>query len=106
MVSDEADGRKWIRRETINKGMIESAVKDADKDEKKVYEMYYSYEEPVSKIVPHRILALNRGVKEEILRVSIKPDIEFILKYLNKKWIKNPQSLSARCYFRSDRRWL
>ena len=41
--------------------------------------MYYEYEEPVNKIVPHRILALNRGEKEEILRVAIKPDIEFIL---------------------------
>ena len=68
-VSDEAESRKWIRRETSKTGIIESAVKDADKDEKKVYEMYYSYEEPVNKIVPHRILALNRGEKEEILRV-------------------------------------
>nr|WP_295975457.1 Tex family protein [uncultured Bacillus sp.] len=95
MVSDEAESRKWIRRETTTKGLIESAVKDSNKDEKKVYEMYYAYEEPVSKIVPHRILALNRGVKEEILRVTIKPDVEFILKYLNKKWIKNPGSASA-----------
>lgn len=95
MVSDEAESRKWIRRETSHKGIIESAVKDAEKDEKKVYEMYYAYEEPVSKIVPHRILALNRGVKEEILRVAIKPDVEFIHKYLNKKWIKNPKSFAA-----------
>jgi uncharacterized protein len=95
MVSDEAEGRKWIRRETSKKGVIESTVKDADKDDKKVYEMYYSYEEPVSKIVPHRILALNRGEKEDILRVSIKPDIEFILKYLNKKWIQDSSSFAA-----------
>ena len=94
-VSDEAESRKWIRRETSKTGIIEAAVKDADKDEKKVYEMYYSYEEPVNKIVPHRILALNRGEKEGILRVSIKPDIEFILKYLNKKWIHNSSSFSA-----------
>ena len=70
MVSDEAEGRKWIRRETSNKGIIETVVKDAEKDEKKVYEMYYAYEEPVNKIVPHRVLALNRGEKEEILRVA------------------------------------
>lgn len=95
MVSDEAESRKWIRRETSKKGTIESVVKDADKDEKKVYEMYYAYEEPVSKIVPHRILALNRGVKEEILRVAIKPDVESIIQYLNKRWIKNPGSIAA-----------
>ncbi|HEY4551501.1 MAG TPA: Tex family protein [Bacillus sp. (in: firmicutes)] len=94
-VSDEAESRKWIRRETSKTGIIEAAVKDADKDEKQVYEMYYSYEEPVNKIVPHRILALNRGEKEGILRVSIKPDIEFILKYLNKKWIHNSSSFCA-----------
>ncbi|WP_256243125.1 Tex family protein [Bacillus sp. V3B] len=95
MVSDEAESRKWIRRETSKKGVIESTVKDADKDDKKVYEMYYSYEEPVSKIVPHRILALNRGEKEDILRVNIKPDVEFILQYLNKKWIRNSSSFAA-----------
>jgi protein Tex len=94
-VSDDAESRKWIRRETSKKGIIEATVKDADKDEKKVYEMYYSYEEPVDKIVPHRILALNRGEKEGILRVAIKPDTEFIFKYLNKKWIQNSNSFSA-----------
>ena len=94
-VSDDAESRKWIRRETSKKGIIEASVKDADKDEKKVYEMYYSYEEPVDKIVPHRILALNRGEKEGILRVAIKTDTEFIIKYLNKKWIQNSNSFSA-----------
>nr|WP_311315405.1 Tex family protein [Neobacillus mesonae] len=88
MVSDDADGRKWIRRETFKSGEVVSVVKDADKDEKNVYEMYYEYEEPVSKIVPHRILALNRGEKEEILRVSIKMNTDRILSYLAKKWVK------------------
>lgn len=92
MVSDDADGRKWIRKETFKAGTVESAVKDADKDEKKVYEMYYEYEEPVSKIVPHRILALNRGEKEEIIRVSIKVNTEQIVSYLSKKWIRVQQS--------------
>ena len=95
MVSDEADGRKWIRRETHAKGIIESTVKDSEKDEKKVYEMYYEYEEPVSKIVPHRILALNRGEKEDILRVSIKPNVDLILQYLNKKWVRDQNSIAA-----------
>ncbi|MFO1446527.1 RNA-binding transcriptional accessory protein [Bacillus sp. Bva_UNVM-123] len=94
-VSDDADTRKWVRYETAKKGMIESTVKDASNDEKKVFEMYYEYEEPIAKIVPHRTLALNRGEKEDILRIAIKPDIEFILKYLHKKWIKNEQSPAA-----------
>lgn len=95
MVSDDADGRKWIRKETFKAGTVESSVKDADKDEKKVYEMYYEYEEPVSKIVPHRILALNRGEKEEIIRVSIKMNTEQIVSYLSKKWIRVQQSQAS-----------
>lgn len=94
-VSDDAEARKWIRQETFKTSAIESSVKDAEKDEKNVYEMYYEYSEPVHKIVPHRILALNRGEKEDILKVSIKPNIAFILKYLNKKWIKNQSSITT-----------
>lgn len=94
-VSDDAESRKWIRHETIKTGTIESVVKDKKNDEKKVYEMYYEYEEPLAKIVPHRTLALNRGEKEDILRISVKPNVEFILRYLHKKWVKNEQSPAA-----------
>lgn len=95
MISDDAEGRKWIRNETFKSGKVESTVKDADKDEKKVYEMYYEYEEPVNKIVPHRILALNRGEKEDILRVSIKMNNDIILSYLSRKWIRAQHSPAA-----------
>ena len=92
MISDDAESRKWIRNETFKSGKVESTVKDAEKDEKKVYEMYYEYEEPVNKIVPHRILALNRGEKEDILRVSIKMNNDIILSYLSRKWIRAQHS--------------
>ncbi|XCQ24747.1 Tex family protein [Bacillus infantis] len=95
MVSDDPESRKWIRRETFKSGKIETSVKDADNDEKKVYEMYYEYEEPISKIVPHRILAVNRGEKEDILRTAIRPNIDMMQSYLKKKWIKNLSSPSA-----------
>jgi protein Tex len=95
MVSDDPESRKWIRRETFKSGKIETSVKDAGNDEKKVYEMYYEYEEPISKIVPHRILAVNRGEKEDILRAAIRPNIEMMQNYLKKKWIKNLSSPSA-----------
>ena len=94
-VSDDPESRKWIRRETFKSGTVVSVVKDAEKDEKKVFEMYYEYEEPVSKIVPHRILALNRGEKDEILRVGIKAGTDLILANLSRKWIKKPHSPSA-----------
>lgn len=93
-ISDDANTRKWVRRETFQKGAIVSSVKDEAKDERNIYEMYYDYEEPVNRIVPHRILAINRGEKEDILRVAIKPDAEKIVAYLHNKWITKPRSIS------------
>ncbi|MDO3661775.1 Tex family protein [Bacillus sp. C28GYM-DRY-1] len=89
-ISDEPNFRKWIRQETFKKGTIKSAAgKSADADEKNVYEMYYEYEEPISKVVPHRVLAMNRGEKEDILKVSIEPPADHIKAYLEKQIIKN-----------------
>ena len=87
-ISDEPDCRDFIREETFKKGKIESTVKDKTKDEKAVYEMYYDYNEAVRTLVAHRTLALNRGEKDEVLRVSIEPPTEQILAYLQKKTIK------------------
>lgn len=95
IVSDDADSRKWIRTETFKTGTIESAVKNEEQDEKNVYEMYYEYAEPVSKVVPHRILALNRGEKEDLLKVSIKPKTDVIMSYLQRKWISKNHSVTA-----------
>lgn len=89
-ISDEPSFRKWIRQETFKRGSIKSAAgKSADTDEKNVYEMYYEYEEPIAKVVPHRVLAMNRGEKEDILKVSIEPPADHIKAYLEKQIIKN-----------------
>ncbi|MBT2685642.1 RNA-binding transcriptional accessory protein [Bacillus sp. ISL-37] len=95
IVSDDADSRKWIRNETYKSGSIDSSVKNEEQDEKNVYEMYYEYSEPVNKVVPHRILALNRGEKEDLLRVSIKPKTDIIMSYLQRKWISKNHSFTA-----------
>ena len=87
-IADDANFRKWIRESTFRKGLIEASVKDADKDEKKVYEMYYEYSEPISKIVPHRILAMNRGEKEDILKISVQSQYEDIISFLGRNVIK------------------
>lgn len=94
-VSDDAAVRQWVRKETFQSGLVISSVKNEGKDEKSVYEMYYEYEEPVKKIVPHRILALNRGEKEDVLRVSIKPNTEKVIDYLKRTFIKNAASIVA-----------
>ncbi|MCY7812136.1 RNA-binding transcriptional accessory protein [Bacillus spizizenii] len=89
-ISDEPSFRKWIRQETFKRGTIKStAGKSADTDKKNVYEMYYEYEEPIAKVVPHRVLAMNRGEKEDILKVSIEPPADHIKAYLEKQIIKN-----------------
>ncbi|MED1017018.1 Tex family protein [Bacillus atrophaeus] len=88
-LSDEPSFRKWIRQETFKKGTLKStAGKSVDADEKNVYEMYYEYEEPIPKVVPHRVLAVNRGEKEDILKVSIEPPADVIKAYLEKHIIK------------------
>ncbi|MBO1513637.1 Tex family protein [Metabacillus bambusae] len=92
-LSDEPKYRQWIRDITFKKGMISSLVKDEEKDEKNVYEMYYEYEEPIQKIVPHRVLALNRGEKEEILRVSILPPHDQIVGYIQKQELKGKATI-------------
>ncbi|MCG3230487.1 Tex family protein [Bacillus subtilis] len=95
-ISDEPTFRKWIRQETFKRGTIKStAGKSADTDEKNVYEMYYEYEEPIAKVVPHRVLAMNRGEKEDILKVAIEPPADHIKAYLEKQIIKN-RSTSVR----------
>ncbi len=85
-ISDEADYRIWIRKQTLQKGVITSVAKDPEAES--VYEMYYEFEEPVRKLAGHRILALNRGEKEKILTVKVEAPEEDILRYLEKKVIK------------------
>lgn len=89
-VSDEADYRMHIRNVTAKKGTILSTAKDPKAQS--VYESYYEYEEPIAKIVGHRVLALNRGEKEKFLTVKVGAPEEEILRYLKKKVIyrENP----------------
>lgn len=92
-ISDNASYRKWIRSYFYKNGIISSTKKKGeDIDNTKIYEMYYSYQEPVKYIKPHRILALNRGENEKVLNVGIDIDKDGILSYLEKKLIKNDKS--------------
>ena len=74
--ADDAAVREKLRTLTWREGKLVTSIKNAEKDEKQVFEMYYEYEEPVHRIAPHRTLAVNRGEKEEVLRVSIDVPIE------------------------------
>ena len=84
-ISDDADYRTWIREKTFKSGRIISKAKDDTAES--VYENYYDFDEAISKLPGHRILALNRGEKEKILKVSIEAPVDDILRYLEKKVI-------------------
>lgn len=87
-ISDNAYYRKWIRNHMWNHGLISSKIKKSAVDEKKLYDMYYDFSEPVKQIKHYRVLAINRGESEKILTVSIDVDIEDITSYLEKKILK------------------
>ena len=84
-ISDEADYRSWIRKQTMQKGHIISSAKDEKAES--VYENYYEFDEPVNRLAGYRTLALNRGEKEKFLTVKIEAPQEDILRYLEKRII-------------------
>ena len=85
MISEVALYRSIIRRATTEKGMLVSVAKDEEAES--VFEMYYDFEEPVSKLAGHRVLAINRGEKEKFLTVKIEAPVDGIIGYLRKKVI-------------------
>ncbi|AXQ50664.1 Tex family protein [Lysinibacillus fusiformis] len=85
--ADDAAIREKIRTYSLKDGVLVTSVKNAEIDEKNVFEMYYEYEEPVNRIVPHRILAINRGEKEDVLKVSIHVPVDRVLMIMWKEWI-------------------
>ncbi len=87
IISDNADNRQFIRDFITRKGTIQTTVKKNKATNDSVYDMYFDYEEKIGSIPSHRILAINRGEKEKILRVKINADTEYILSWLNRKYI-------------------
>ncbi len=93
-ISDSPEGRK-VLKDLINKrGLIKSVSKV---EESSVYDMYYDYSEPVSKIPSHRILAINRGEKENILKVTVEVEEETALSLLSQLFIKEGSSSTEFC---------
>lgn len=95
MVSDEPKFRAWIRENFENEAKMKSEVKEDAVDEKKVYEMYYDYEEPLKTIKLHRILALNRAEDEKVVKVSIVEDYAKVLDHITGEIVKAQDSITA-----------
>ena len=92
-ISDEADYRIYIRDMTMKEGKLVTAAKDEKAES--VYEMYYQYEEPVSKVAGHRVLAINRGENEKFLTVKVEAPEERILQFLRTKTIINDNHVTS-----------
>jgi len=91
VISDDAEVRKAIRERTRKSGIMVSRARDPQ--EKSDYEMYYEFSEALSKIVPHRVLAINRGEREKLLKVSIDAEPEAMLLEIRNRYLTNPKSI-------------
>ena len=89
IISDEAGYRKFLRNYIYLNGSIVSKKKKNAQDEKEIYKNYYDYSEAIKAIKSHRVLAINRGEKEDVLSVSLDYSKEDVYAYLKRKFIKN-----------------
>ncbi|GAA3402937.1 Tex family protein [Paenibacillus hodogayensis] len=85
-LADDAKIRAWVRRFTQEQGIVGTEAKDAGVES--VYEMYYAYQEPIRRLPPHRTLAINRGEREEVLKVRLEVPSERIHDYIAKQTIR------------------
>ncbi|OPA74161.1 RNA-binding transcriptional accessory protein [Paenibacillus selenitireducens] len=83
MIADDAAIRAWVRQYTIDQGLLRTEAKDAEAES--VYEMYYAYQEPIKKLPPHRTLAINRGEREDVLKVAVDVQNDRIHAYMGKR---------------------
>lgn len=85
-IADDAAVRAWVRKYTFDQGIIHTEAKDASAES--VYEMYYSYQEPIRKLPPHRVLAINRGEREDVLRVNFELSAERVHDYVQRRYLR------------------
>ena len=87
-IADDAKIRAWVRKFTFDHGIVVTQAKDPGQES--VYEMYYEYQEPARKLPPHRILAINRGEREEVLKVSLDVPAEKIIDHIASQVVTGP----------------
>ena len=95
VVSEDADLRKAVRERTFGQGLLVCAVADASLDPQGKYQMYYEYAEPLKAIPPHRLLAINRGQKEGVLKVKVEAPVDEITAEVQGRYLKNRHSVFA-----------
>jgi len=93
LMADDAKVRAWVRRYTQDNGVLVTVAKD--KAQESVYEMYYAYSEPLKKLPPHRTLAINRGEREDVLKVSLDVAPDKIHEYIARQYIRGESAAKA-----------
>lgn len=91
-IADDATVRSWVRRYSLDHGILTSEAKDTEVES--VYENYYNYRELAKKMPPHRILAINRGERENILKVGLDVPSESVHAYIGKQVLKGPSAVT------------
>lgn len=94
VISDNPTYRTFIRDLSLTKGRITAVKKKQAEDEQEVFAMYYDYSEAANKIVPHRVLAVNRGEKEGVLKVTLEVDVEAVHRYLARQLLHNKTTVA------------
>nr|WP_232436855.1 Tex family protein [Paenibacillus senegalimassiliensis] len=92
-IADEAAIRTWVRQYTMDHGMMVSEAKTPE--EESVYEMYYNYQEAAKKMPSHRILAMNRGERENVLKVGLEVEADAIYRYIQGRVIRGQSATQA-----------
>ncbi|MGN7358622.1 Tex family protein [Paenibacillus sp. SAF-054] len=92
-MADDATIRSWVRRYTMDHAMLTSEAKDAEQES--VYENYYNYRELAKKMPPHRILAINRGERENILKVGLEVTSDPIHNFMARQVVKGTSTVQA-----------
>ncbi|MFB0537140.1 MAG: Tex family protein [Anaerolineae bacterium] len=95
VVSEDADLRREVRERTFDQSRLVCAVADASLDPQGKYQMYYEYSEPLKDVRPHRLLAVNRGEKEGVLRVKVEAPVDEIIAAVEGRYLKNERSIFA-----------
>lgn len=93
-IADDASIRSWVRKHTFDHSLIRTEARDAKAES--VYEMYYSYNEPLRKLPPHRVLAINRGEREDVLKVAFELSTERIHEHVGRKILRNHTAEAVR----------
>ena len=96
-ISEMTSVRGWLRNYTINHGEVVTALKKngEEHDELKVYQQYYDFSSPIKEMTSYRTLAINRGEKEKVLRVSVVSDENTVLNYLHFRLVGSHQENAA-----------